>query len=201
MLSNYFFKLKKIRPLVTIKKRTFLFTALYSLGLLPNVICRGKIKIVQSLRVQGEGVIELGDKCVLGIYQSPFFYSGECYIEARNIGAKVTIGNRVSINNNATIIADKNEITIGDDTLIGPGFICFDSNFHPIDPSNRLGSNYRCRPVNIGTNVFIGANVTILQGVTIGDNSVIGSGVVVDTDVPNNTIVKSSRELNFNSIK
>lgn len=201
MLFDYLFKLKKIRPLVTIKMRTLIFNSLYSLRLLPNVICRGEVKVVQSLRVQGAGIIELGKSCVLGVYQSPFLYSGECYIEARNIGAKVTIGNRVSINNNATIIADKSEIKIGDDTLIGPGFTCFDSNFHPIDPSNRLGNDYRCRPVNIGMNVFIGANVTILQGVTVGDNSVIGSGVVVDNDVPSNTIVKSSRELIFNAIR
>lgn len=173
----------------------------YRLRLIPNVVCQGNVKVIQSLNLQGRGVIELGKDCVLGVHQSPFLYSGECYIEARNIGAKIIIGNRVSINNNAVIIADKSEIIIGDGTLIGPGFTCFDSNFHPIEPSNRLGNDYSCKPVNIGMNVFIGANVTILQGVTIGDNSVIGAGIVVDKDVPSNTIVKSGRELIFNVIR
>ncbi|MGU5558853.1 DapH/DapD/GlmU-related protein [Aeromonas caviae] len=88
------------------------------------------------------------------------------------------------------IIADKTTISIGDNTLIGPNFTCFDSNFHSLHPDKRLSCDYSCKPVRIGENVFIGANVTVLLGVSIGDNSVIGAGAIITSDVPDNVIVK-----------
>lgn len=147
--------------------------------------------MVQSLSLQGRGKIVLGDGCSLGVYPSPNLYHGECYIEARNPEAEVIIGERVFINNNATIIADKSSIQIGDDTLIGPNFTCFDSNFHPIDPDKRLSNDYKCKPVRVGKNVFIGSNVSILRGVNVGDNSVISAGSVVVRDVPQNSVYRS----------
>ena len=190
MFIRYLLKCKKIRPLVTIKARSLWFSVMYRCGLLPNVQCEGRVSVVQSLSLQGRGKIVLGNACSLGVYPSPNLYHGECYLEARNPESKLVIGNRVFINNNATIIADKSLIHIGDDTLIGPNFTCFDSNFHPLCPTKRLSADYRCKPVRIGRNVFIGANVTILQGVNIGENSVIGAGVVISNDVPANEIVK-----------
>lgn len=153
--------------------------------------------MVQSLNLQGRGPITLGRDCSLGIYPSPNLYYGECYLEARNPDAKLVIGERVFIKNNAVIIADESQIIIGDDTLIGPGFTCFDCNFHPLHPYKRMTSDYKCKPVNIGRHVFIGANVTILQGVTIGDNSVICAGAVIDRKIPKNVIVKASRNIEF----
>ena len=134
-------------------------------------------------------------------YPSPKLYHSECYLEAQAVGAKIDIGKRVYINNNTIIIADKGSISIGDNTLIGPRFICFDSNFHPLHPDKRLSSDYSCKPVRIGRNVFIGANVTVLQGVNIGDNSVIGAGSVISQDVPANVIVKAGLELAFFDLK
>lgn len=130
---------------------------------------------------------------VLGVYPSPNLYHGEFYLEARSRTAEITIGKWVYININTIIIADKTAITIGDYTLIGPNFICFDSNFHSLHPAKGLSSYYRCKPVNIGRNVFVGANVTILQGVNIGDNSVIGSGLVINKSVSKNVIVSSAQ--------
>lgn len=195
MLFKYLLKCKKIRPLITIKRRTLMFNILYKLKLLPNVICVGKVGVIQSLKLEGKGKITLDDGCVLGVYPSPSLYHGEFYLEARSSTAEITIGKRVYINNNAIIIADKTAIAIGDDTLIGPNFICFDSNFHSLHPAKRLSSDYRCKPVNIGRNVFIGANVTILQGVSIGDNSVIGTGSVISQNIPANVIVKIGKAL------
>lgn len=188
MFFNYLLKCKKIRPLITIKFRTIRFNMAHRLGLYPNVSCQGDVRVVQSLNLQGRGSITLGRDCSLGVYPSPNLYYGECYLEARHPEAKLVIGERVFINNNAAIIADKSNISIGDDTLIGPGFTCFDSNFHSLNPDKRVTGDYKCKPVTIGRNVFIGANVTILNGVTIGDNSVIGSGIVVSRDVPADVI-------------
>ncbi|MDK9773407.1 DapH/DapD/GlmU-related protein [Vibrio sp. B181a] len=153
--------------------------------------------MVQNLNIQGKGRLIFNDGLMVGVYPSPNLYHGEFYLEARHIGAKIEIGRRVFINNSAVIIADKSSITIGDDTLIGPNFICFDSNFHPLNAKKRLSQDYQCKPVSIGQNVFIGANVTILQGVTIGDNSVIGAGAVITCDVPENKIVKVGAALEF----
>lgn len=201
MFFKYLFQCKKVRPIIIVKRRTLLFDILNKLGWYSNVFCVGKVRIVQSLNIQGKGKITLSDGCVLGVYPSPNFYNGEFYLEARNLSASIQIGKRVFINNNAIIIADKTNISIGDDTLIGPNFICFDSNFHPLTANNRLSQNYSCKPVTIGRNVFIGANVTILQGVTIGDNSVIGAGVVLDKDVPSNMIIKVAQNTEFHSLR
>ncbi|WP_197087082.1 DapH/DapD/GlmU-related protein [Vibrio coralliirubri] len=100
------------------------------------------------------------------------------------------IDENVHINNNSTIIADKSSINIGKDSLIGPGFNCLGSNFHPIDPKLRHTSNYDCKPIYIGDNVFIGANVTVLQGSKIGSNSVIGAGCTISGEIPENSIVR-----------
>lgn len=201
MLFKYLLKCKKIRPLITIKRRTFMFNFFYKLSLLPNVFCSGRVHVIQALNLQGRGKIILNHGCMLGVYPSPNIYHGEFYLEARSATAQISIGKRVYINNNAIVIADKTTITIGDDTLIGPNFICFDSNFHSLHPTKRLSSDYHCKPVTIGRNVFIGANVIILQGVTIGDNSVIGAGTVISSDVPANVIVKQEQKLVFSDLK
>lgn len=201
MFFKYIFKCKKIFPLIYIKWRSFLFRATCKLGWLPNILCFGNVIVVQSLRIQGKGKVTLNDGCRLGVYPSPGFFHGEFYLEARDASAEINIGQHVYINNNAVIIADKTSISIGDNTLIGPNFICFDSNFHPLDPTKRLSDDYRCSPVNIGSNVLIGINVTVLKGVNIGDNSVISAGAIITEDVPANVVVKSRQGVEFHGFK
>lgn len=167
----------------------------------PVVIYSKPPKVVQSLCCTGKGKIMLGDGVCLGVYPSPGLRYGELYLEARNSEAEIKIGNRVFINNNAVIIADKSKIEIGDDTLIGPNFTCFDSDFHSLHPERRLGSDYSCKEVVIGRNVFIGANVTILKGSIIGHNSVIGAGVVVNGVIPDNVIVSSTKQYQISKLR
>lgn len=88
----YLLKCKKIRPLITIKRRTIVFNVLYKLKLLPNVVCFGNVRVIQSLNLQGKGKLNLGDGCMLGIYPSPNLYHGECYLEARSSTAEINIG-------------------------------------------------------------------------------------------------------------
>ncbi|WP_310596827.1 hypothetical protein [Aeromonas aquatica] len=59
------------------------------------------------------------------------------------IRRKKVIGDRVFINNDTTIIADESQISIADDTLIGPGFTCFDSNFYSLNPDKRVTGDYK----------------------------------------------------------
>lgn len=76
-------------------------------------------------------------------------------------------------------------IDIGDNCMIASRAYITDSDWHGI--YDRLSSG-RCRPVNIGSNVWIGDSAIICKGVSVGANSVIGAGAVVVEDVPANTI-------------
>lgn len=84
------------------------------------------------------------------------------------------------------VFLDTSVITIGANTLIGPG-TCIVCAGHPIHPDERL-VNVCSQPINIGENVWIGANCTIMGGVTIGKGSVIGGGSVVTKNIPENVI-------------
>jgi maltose O-acetyltransferase len=194
MFFIYLRKCKTLRAIIIIKWRTFIFRIKESLF---GPFCKigASTKIVQQLYVVGRGKISIGEGSQLGIYPSPGFERGEFYLEARNETAEIRIGNNVYINNNCIMIADKSFIEIGDHTMIGPNFVCFDSNFHSLDPKQRMASNYKCKPVVIGENVFVGEGVKILRGVTVGCNSVLAAGLVLNFDVPPNVIVGVDRKI------
>lgn len=97
------------------------------------------------------------------------------------------IGSRVGISN-CTIVAQQ-EVIIGDDVKIGGGAQIFDTNFHSLDPKERVSgcevaSCIRTAPVHIGDRVFIGTNAIVCKGVSIGDESIVAAGSVVVSDVP-----------------
>jgi acetyltransferase-like isoleucine patch superfamily enzyme len=148
----------------------------------PNV--SGRPNALQPVLFVGPGAIALGEAVQLGWKRSPLFYTGYCHIEAATADARIEIGDRVEINNNAFIKSEGPGITIGRDGLIGAFFQVFDSNFHDLDPLHRQAGTPRKAPVRIAENVFIGMNVTILKGVTIGADSVIGAGSVVAGSIP-----------------
>ncbi len=86
------------------------------------------------------------------------------------------------------IIAERSQISIGKNTLIGTEFTVYDSDFHDLHPERRMSVIVKTASVIIGEDVFIGSRVTILKGVTIGKNSVIASGAVVTGSIPENCI-------------
>jgi acetyltransferase-like isoleucine patch superfamily enzyme len=96
------------------------------------------------------------------------------------------IGRNVFIGPHAILSADGVSVTIGDDTIIGPGLCIMagDHEFRSAGISFRDSRRGRNEPVVIRRNVWIGARVTILKGVTIGDAAVIGAGAVVTSDIP-----------------
>lgn len=135
---------------------------------------------------------------LLGVYQRTI-------IVAKNKG-KITIGDRVGISG-ATIYAWDN-IEIGDDTIIGVNVKIVDTDFHPVDPKDRLSrdnSKALCKPVKIGKNVFVGMNSLILKGTEIGDNCVIGAGSVVTGKFPANAVIAGNParviKLNGNAVE
>jgi acetyltransferase-like isoleucine patch superfamily enzyme len=105
--------------------------------------------------------------------------------------------------NGALIMAEEN-IEIGSHCLISWNVGIADSDFHPLEPAQRLVDAkalapfykdrparpaLRTAPVIIADNVWIGMNAVILKGVTIGENSVVAAGSVVTKSVSANTIV------------
>lgn len=106
-------------------------------------------------------------------------------------GVHLRIGARTFVNRSCAF-HDTSAITIGEDTLIGPGVQILTAT-HPLHPDERhrpsddvTGAPYRTlvAPVHIGCRVWIGAGAIILGGVTIGDGSTIGAGSIVTRDVP-----------------
>lgn len=160
----------------------------YSKVLSNTDIVRGKAIINQPTLFLGEGTINIANNVSLGYNPSPFFYSGYMHIEARQKTSIIEIGEHTYINNNATIVSDGAKITIGKNCLIGPNFVCFDSDFHRLEPEFRL-ERPEPKNVTIGDNVFIGSNVMILKGVSIGKNCVMGGGSVVTKSFPDNCVI------------
>lgn len=119
---------------------------------------------------------------LLGLYQRTI-------IIAKNSG-KIQIGDRVGISG-ATIYAWSG-IEIGEDTRIGANVKIIDTDFHPVDPEQRLKGNNSAagtKPITIGKNVFIGMNSLILKGTTIGNNCVIGAGTVLGGTWEDNCVI------------
>jgi acetyltransferase-like isoleucine patch superfamily enzyme len=105
---------------------------------------------------------------------------------------------------NGALIMAEERIDIGSHCLISWNVGIADSDFHPLEPAQRLidaqalapffeGRPPRPRlktaPVKIADNVWIGMNALILKGVTVGENSVVAAGSVVTKSVPANTVV------------
>lgn len=115
--------------------------------------------------------------------------NAHCKIEVRNKGI-LQIGSHTGMT--ATTIVCYNHIIIEDYVKIGVGTHIYDTNFHNINPINRLTGDsittVRTAPIHIKKNVFIGAFCIILKGVIIGENSVIAAGSVVVNNIPPNEI-------------
>lgn len=138
----------------------------------------------QPVLFAGYGEVILGEGVQFGWPSSPLFYTGYCYVEAALPDARVEIGDRVEINNNAMLKSEGPGIRIGRDGLFGAHVEIYDSDFHELDPRRRQGGHPRMAPVDIGENVFVGMGVRILKGVTVGADSVIGAGSVVTSSIP-----------------
>lgn len=184
-----FFKKKKIVNFIRVKSLRFIQKTriVYYLLLSNNSQTISSAVLNQPALVLGKGKITMGS-CNIGVWPSPYFLSTYAHIEARNESSNITIGNGTWINNNAVIIADKKDITIGEQVLIGTNLFLTDSDFHSLEFDKRSEDQYSVSSVKISDNVFIGSNVTILKGVTIGVNSVIANGSIVASDIPKNVI-------------
>lgn len=115
-------------------------------------------------------------------------------------GDNITIGDRVYINVNCTLIDGKGlnnhseanktdkevlahgKISIGNDCLIGPNVQLLAVS-HDVNPQSRLDKHNYIDDIVIGNNVWLGGGSIILAGTFIGDNAIIGAGSVVTKNV------------------
>jgi acetyltransferase-like isoleucine patch superfamily enzyme len=118
------------------------------------------------------------------------------------VNGSCTVGD-FTLLNGALIMAEE-RIEIGSHCLISWNVGIADSDFHPLEPAQRIIDAHalapyfkhrparppiRTAPVIIADNVWIGMNAVILKGVTIGENSVVAAGAVVTKSVPANVVV------------
>ena len=98
---------------------------------------------------------------------------------------------------NAVLLCEL-ELRIGNYVVIGWNATLADTDFHPIDPAERIADAVACSPLGKGRarpaiakravviedDVWIGPNAAILKGVRIGAGSWIEPGSLVTRDVP-----------------
>ena len=174
-------------------KKALLFTFQYPRFLKYKLLSNcnqinGKPRLYQPLQINGKGKVVFHQNVRIGVDPSPFLYNGYAYIDSRKEGSKIEIGENCWINNNIVVIAEGEGIEIGRNTLIGSSCEIVDSDFHELQPNNRMGGVAKTAKVEVGENVLIGSNVKILKGVVIGKNSVIGNGSVVTNSIPESVI-------------
>ena len=173
------------RRLVHIACRLIQLPRIRTYKLLSGGQVQGSPTLHQPLQAVGLGVIEFTGVVSIGVFPSPLFFSTYAYIEARNITAKISIGDGTWINNGFTAIAEHSSITIGRRVLIGTNVEVFDSDFHGIRVEDRTASKVEwAKPVVIEDDVFLGSNVRVMKGVTIGRGSVIANSSLVVSDIP-----------------
>lgn len=137
-----------------------------------------RLNLLSPTVFKGRGRVRVAATTLLGWGQSPFSHRAS-YIEARNEGALIEIGEKTTINNAAVLIAEGAGIRIGARCLIGTEFQVMDTNAHELELGCRHKADSRTRQVLIGDDVFIGSRVTLLKGCHIGDGCVVAAGAVV----------------------
>ena len=149
-------------------------------------------QIFRFLRSQEPGAVVIGKHVSC--------YAGCSFAIGKN--GRCAVGD-FTLLNGALIMAEE-KIDIGAYCLISWGVGIADSDFHPLEPAQRLidaqalapffkdrppRPRLATAPVKICDNVWIGMNAVVLKGLTIGENSVVAAGAVVTKSVPANAVV------------
>lgn len=167
---------------------------------------RTRIFLGSRTRILGRGSLSIGKGCSIG--------QGVTINAVSRTG--VTLGDRVTIDRDASLLGSAvirslgegisigsgssvgafnvihggGGVRIGQDVLLGPFVAIYSENhqYHDLDIPIRLQGHMRSS-VDIGRDVWIGAHAVVLAGVSIGDGAIVAAGAVVTKDVPPRTIV------------
>ena len=121
-------------------------------------------------------------------------------VKIRINGGCLYIGNNAGFNNYCCINCMDN-ITIGDNVIIGQGVMFYDHD-HDYKKGGIIRDNgFKTETIRIGNNVWIGSNCMILRGADIGDGCVIAAGSIVMGKIQQNTLVYNERTLETKPIK
>ncbi len=105
-----------------------------------------------------------------------------CYIfESADLLGDVTIGDNVSVWNNAVIRGDIGAITIGSDTSIQDLCMLHITEGNPLEVGSQVtvGHSATLHSCTIGNNCLIGMGSTILDDAEIGEGSLVAAGSLV----------------------
>lgn len=123
-----------------------------------------------------------------------------CYLEDIQLAlgkrARVNVGDHVYAA--GLMILSEHEVQIGSRVIFSFHVVIADSDFHPLDPAQRMLDAIAISPLHAGVarpaigsapvviedDVWIGPNATILKGVTIGAGAFIEPGSLVTRNVP-----------------
>lgn len=110
-------------------------------------------------KITGDG--DLYKQLVIGDY---CWMNDGCFLD---LGASITIGDRVAFGHQVLLM----------------------TNSHEIGGMDRRAGDLTAEPIVIEDGAWIGARATILPGVVIHEGAVVASGALVTKDVPANTVV------------
>ena len=144
--------------------------------LVPLPIHVGSRARVHALRLAG---FSIGPGCVM--WGTPAITGG------RDLYRKLTIGQGCWVNVGSFFDLGAS-ITIGDRVAIGHQVMILTTS-HEIGPHDQRAAALETKPVIIGEGAWLGARCTILPGVNIGAGAIVAAGAVVSRDVPPNTMV------------
>ncbi|MBQ0142529.1 MAG: acyltransferase [Prevotellaceae bacterium] len=115
-----------------------------------------------------------------------------CVISSSD-GGNLNIGDWVGVNCNSMIMCH-DSITIGCNTIMGPGVLIYDHDhdFNSVEGVKR--NQYKSSPVTIGRNCWIGAGSIILRGSSLGNNCLVAAGSIVKGDYPDGSVIIQKRE-------
>lgn len=180
-----------------------------------KMICRAmygrRVRIGSGFRVYGSGAlikagfggrgsIIIGDNCDI---RNSTKYNPVGIFKPSSIVVKdgcILIGSNVGLSG-VSIFCSKS-ITIEDYVTIGANTSIFDTDFHSLDPDERIKDHSRpfaggvvSTPVKIRRNAFIGLQCILLKGSDIGENAIVGAGVVGGIKCCSSAIVISSSNI------
>ena len=120
---------------------------------------------------------------------NPLGVNHRCILATWAAEAVIEVGDSAGLTG-ATLCA-ASSITIGRRVKIGANSTITDTDFHPLELTERRDNprNGRTAPVIVEDDVFIGMQTLVLKGSHIGQGSVIGAGSVVAGCVPSGVIV------------
>lgn len=144
------------------------------------------VRFRQRVRFRGQGTACIGSGVLLGdakagMCDSPLLLAPHTRSARIDVAADSILANGVEL-------LCRQQITIGEGTLIGAGTRILDSHFHCISRGDRLRPD-RASPVSVGNEVWIGMGATLLKGVRIEDGAIVGAGSVVRRSVGRDEVV------------